>query len=105
MKRISQTSETSLNPPRCKFYDRGYCARGNTCFYSHEQVPCGILGMNGSLLRQCYLSEDLATLSDLSKVCPNYSQGFCEKGFSCPFKHVCLGPEQVCPLAFMDHRI
>jgi len=71
----------------CKYYARGYCARGSTCFYSHSQIL--------PLPQSCYPAEDFFSLPDLTGICPSFGEGFCSKGFDCSLKHIYLGPEQV----------
>lgn len=80
------TPENKLTLPVCKFYARGYCARGSTCYYSHAQTP------QLSLPQLYYPNEEFFSFSE---ICPSYSEGFCCKGFGCPLQHIQLGPEQV----------
>jgi hypothetical protein len=83
MMKITADNKLSI----CKYYARGYCARGSTCFYSHSQIP--------PLPQSCYSSEDFFHLPDLTSICPSFSEGFCSKGFNCSLKHIYLGPDQV----------
>eukprot|EP01022_Parablepharisma_sp_SALTPOND_P028465 TRINITY_DN71000_c0_g1_i1.p10 TRINITY_DN71000_c0_g1~~TRINITY_DN71000_c0_g1_i1.p10 ORF type:complete len:375 (-),score=24.12 TRINITY_DN71000_c0_g1_i1:11048-12172(-) len=106
MKRMAQNFEYSANPPLCKYYARGYCARGASCFYSHGQVGVGGMAMSAPLPHTTYAPEKLTPPSSGSlDACPDYSQGFCAKGSACPFKHVLLPPEKVSFVNFTYHRI
>lgn len=82
---MKRTTEHSLP---CKFYARGYCARGSTCFYAHNQIPLELPRFRNELA-----SEGMPTGE--TKVCTNYSQGFCSKGSKCPYRHQSLPIEKV----------
>ena len=95
MKRISKNHEYASNPPICKYFARGYCARGSNCFYSHVYLPYGGFGLNSVFAQSFHVNESLIPTLDFDKTCEDYDQGHCSKGPLCPFKHVCLSPEEV----------
>jgi len=88
---MKRTPEHSLP---CKFYARGYCARGSTCFYAHNRLPLELprfrneLGSEGALIGE-------------ARTCPSYSQGFCSKGSKCPYRHQYLSAENVSMFALL----
>ena len=83
----------------CKFYARGYCARGSACFYSHIKPYSN--GSADKVPDKTDPSSDNPILKEhsivpeSSKVCPDYSQGFCAKGPECPLQHVKLSINMV----------
>ncbi len=76
-----EKTEVSGSWPTCKFYARGYCARGAQCYYSHAEpstaqlVPS--LGLWKAALEPLLLCQ-----------CANYLNGFCPAGKACPLPHI-----------------
>ena len=67
---ISNSNNSKVNNPICKYFLNGYCKYGDKCIYSHMNV------------------YDKKEESEKEiKECPNYKIGFCEKGNQCPFIH------------------
>lgn len=83
---MKRTPEYQGNALPCKFYARGYCARGASCFYAHGRIPLELPSLRSELANEA---------SESNKVCANYSQGFCPKGSDCPYHHQPLPPEKV----------
>ena len=102
MKRMAQNFEYSAKLTPCKYYARGYCARGATCFYAHTQVSCGPMVGNtqSSIANYTYDKATLAPSAETVKSCLDYNQGFCAKGSSCPLKHIQLPQDMVLFIVF-----
>ena len=83
------------NRPLCKFYARGYCARGASCFYTHSQAGCE------ALPPASYHNESSQFEPLIPVQCPNYAQGFCPKGASCSLQHITLPSNKVPSLNFI----
>ena len=68
---ISNSNNSKVNNPICKYFLNGYCKYGDKCIYSHMNV---------------YDNKKDESEKEI-KECPNYKIGFCEKGNQCPFIH------------------
>ena len=68
---ISNSNNSKVNNPICKYFLNGYCKYGDKCIYSHMNV---------------YDNKKEESEKEI-KECPNYKIGFCEKGNQCPFIH------------------
>ena len=58
-------------PPPCLYFQRGYCARGETCKYSHAALNAG----------------NILPASSFGPVCEYYKQGCCRFGDKCRSYH------------------
>ena len=68
---FSNSNNSKVNNPICKYFLNGYCKYGDKCIYSHMNV---------------YDNKKEESEKEI-KECPNYKIGFCEKGNQCPFIH------------------
>lgn len=85
--------EYAFAPPICKYYARGYCARGSSCFYSHSLAPCQLLPEPVPIM-PAREPEPISTAKE-TDTCPDYDEGFCVRGSTCPFRHLQRSPDKV----------
>ncbi len=69
-------------PELCRYYARGYCARGASCFYSHSlpvRSPPDPVAMGQN--------ETKPEPVPGADTCPDYAEGFCPEGPACSRTH------------------
>lgn len=102
MKRVSTNQEHISSPTICKFFARGYCARGSNCYYSHSYLPYGNIEFNSVFAQNFHVNEKLVPPFGMSKICEDYRQGHCTKGLLCPSKHILLSSQEVSDTSSLD---
>ena len=97
---MAQNYEDSTNIPICKYYARGYCARGASCYYSHSQSVCRLT--IEPVTTSSYAYEKNCEIEQPSGAqCLDYMEGYCPKGPACPLKHISLPLSKVSSSPFI----
>ena len=90
MKTLSYEHESIVSRPICKFYARGYCLRGASCYFAHvlpdyPSVPTSVLPPDvGHVGMQAGHEEQQIQRGQ----CMYYMNGFCRNGKGCPRAHL-----------------
>ena len=75
---IENDEETKIKRTNriCKFYNRGYCKKKDSCSFIHPKTKCSIKNCKDKQCQNRHLKD-----------CKNWSNRCCKFGSSCEFKH------------------
>ncbi|VDM31916.1 unnamed protein product [Hydatigera taeniaeformis] len=101
-------------PPPCKFYQSGFCAKGDDCPFSHPTQRCRSFTQDGFCPYgvHCHYWHDFNNFAlsssagmPVQKVCRFFLNGQCSYGDACAYSHQLDNSEQQNQITLTEYRL